>query len=195
VTTPAGAPAGLREQASAVELSRERFESGLTFTQFVDSARANVELWRAVYARAEVSDEAVARVVATGRQWHLLVLAEDWCGDAVNTVPVMARLTERAANIDLRILARDANLDLIDAHLTAGARSIPIVMVLDADYHERGYWGPRPSALQAWVATEGRLLDKTDRYREVRRWYARDHGVSTINEIVEVLSPDRPLVE
>ena len=100
----------------------------------------------------------------------------------------MARLAEGAANLDLRILVRDANLDLMDAHLTAGARSIPIAMVLDADYQERGYWGPRPSALQAWVATEGRLLDKTERYREVRRWYARDHGVSTIAEIVEIVA-------
>lgn len=189
MTTPAGAPAGQGKRASATTgLSRERFESGLTFAEFLESARANVDLWRAVYARAQVSDEAIARVVATGRQWHSLVLAEDWCGDAVNTVPVMARLAEGAANLDLRILVRDANLDLMDAHLTAGARSIPIAMVLDADYQERGYWGPRPSALQAWVATEGRLLDKTERYREVRRWYARDHGVSTIAEIVEIVA-------
>jgi hypothetical protein len=168
-------------------LDRERYESGLTFEDFLNSAHANVELWRAVYARAQVSDAAVARVTALGGHWHLLVLAEDWCGDAVNTLPVMARLAEGAPNVDLRVLARDANLDLMDARLTNGARSIPVVMVLDETYHERGWWGPRPRALQQWVMAEGRALDKESRYREVRRWYARDHGASTVDEIIQLM--------
>jgi hypothetical protein len=169
-------------------MTRERYESGLPFSDFLASARANVELWRAMYARAQVSDAQVARVVATGRQWHLLVLVEDWCGDGVNTVPVMARLAEHSPNLDLRIHPRDANLDLMDAHLTAGARSIPMVLILDEAYREVGSWGPRPRELQAWVMTEGRVLDKESRYREVRRWYARDHGASTVAEIVGVIA-------
>jgi len=168
-------------------LGRERYESGLTFADFVASAHANVELWRAVYARAQVNDTVIARMEAVGGHWHLLVLAEDWCGDAVNTLPVIARLAERAPNLDLRVLARDANLDLMDAHLTNHARSIPVVMVLDDQYQERGWWGPRPGALQTWVVTEGRLLEKEPRYREVRRWYARDHGESTVDEIVAII--------
>ncbi len=187
MTTPAGTPAGLSERLPVGVVTRERYETGLTFTDFLASARANVDLWRAVYTRAQVSDADVARVIATGRQWHLLVLVEDWCGDGVNTVPVMARLTERAPNVDLRILARDANLDLMDTHLTAGARSIPIVLILNAAYQEQGYWGPRPRELQTWVMTEGWPLDKESRYRDVRRWYARDHGASTVREIVDVI--------
>ncbi len=188
MTTPAGTPAGLGERLAVGVVTRERYETGLTFTDFLASARANADLWRAVYARAQVSDAEVARVIAAGRQWHLLVLVEDWCGDGVNTVPVMARLTERAPNVDLRILPRDANLDLMDTHLTAGARSIPIVLILDAAYQEQGFWGPRPRELQTWVMTEGRPLDKESRYREVRRWYARDHGASTVREIVDVIA-------
>jgi hypothetical protein len=53
------------------------------------------------------------------------VLSEDWCGDAVNSVPYLARLAELAPNLDLRVLARDENPDLMDAHLTRGSRSIP----------------------------------------------------------------------
>lgn len=184
MSVPADTLPGPSDLHATALLNRERFESGLTFSAFLESARANKELWGAVYAHAHVHDAAVARALATGRTWHLMVLAEDWCGDAVNTVPVIARLTERAHNIDLRILPRDAHLDVMDAHLTAGTRSIPIAIVLDADYNETGYWGPRPSALQAWVVTEGRLLDKAARYKEVRRWYARDRGVSTVDEVL-----------
>jgi hypothetical protein len=102
-------------------------------------------------------------------------------------VPVLARLAERAPNIDLRILQRDANLDIMDAHLTLGSRSIPVVIVLDAAFHERGWWGPRPRALQRWVIGEGRALAKEDRYREVRRWYARDHGATTVDDVVSLI--------
>lgn len=47
--------------------------------------------------------------------------------------------------------------------------------------------GPRPGALQAWVATEGVGLPKADRYREVRKWYARDRGRTTLEEITRFL--------
>ncbi len=170
-------------------IPQERYESGVPFSAFLASVAANAALWHAVAARAQVSDAAVARLAAIGGRWHLLVLAEDWCGDAVNTLPVIARLVERAPadTLDLRILPRDANLDIMDAHLSNGARSIPIAIVLDAAYRERGWWGPRPRELQAWVVGEGRLLDKESRYREVRRWYARDHGASTVDEILRVI--------
>ena len=166
----------------------ERFAAGQTFPEFLAAAVANADLWRAVYARARVEDASLARATALGGAWHLLVLVEDWCGDAVNTLPVLGRLAELAPNIDLRVLGRDANLDLMDAHLTNGSRSIPVVMVLDATYRERGWWGPRPAALQAWVMSDGRTFTKEDRYREVRRWYARDHGATTVNEILALLA-------
>src|SRR3712207_8531646 len=51
--------------------------------------------------------------------------------------------------------------------------SIPVVILLDDDYVERGWWGPRPTELQTWVVGAGQALDKAERYREIRRWYAR----------------------
>jgi Thioredoxin len=168
---------------------QERFSAGQTFPDFLAHAVANADLWRGVYARARVQDAAVARAATLGGPWHLLVLVEDWCGDAVNTLPAIARLTEQVPGIDLRTLGRDTNLDLMDAHLTNGtSRSIPVVMILDATYRERAWWGPRPAALQAWVMGEGRTMTKEDRYREVRRWYARDHGATTIDEILGLIA-------
>jgi hypothetical protein len=138
-------------------------------------------------ARADVPADVVRDVESLGRHWHLLVLVEDWCGDAINTLPVLAALAKRATNIDLRILSRETNADLMDAHLTGTSRSIPIVMLLDAHHVERAWWGPRPAPLQGWVIRAGRALTKEDRYREVRRWYARDRGTTTLAELVAVL--------
>jgi hypothetical protein len=164
---------------------KDRFEKGLTFAEFAAAAKANTDLWSKIYEHAEVAPDIIARAAALGGPWHLLVLAEDWCGDAVNTIPPLARLTEKAPNITLRILARDQNLDLMDAHLTNGkSRSIPVVIFLDANYEERGWWGPRPESLQHWALNEGVALPKEERYKALRTWYARDRGHTTLDEIL-----------
>jgi hypothetical protein len=165
---------------------RERFDGGQTFADFAASVQKNADLWKGVYALVRMSDEIVARAAALGT-WHLLVMAEDWCGDAVNTVPVLQRLTERAPNLDLRIISRDGNPDLMDAHLTGTSRSIPVVIMLDANYEERAWWGPRPTEIQAWVRSEGMALPKDERYKHIRAWYARDHGATTLDEVVSAM--------
>lgn len=169
-------------------MNRDRFYAAWTFDQMVAAAAQSVDLWKSIRARAKVDPEAVRRVEAIEGEWHLLVLSEDWCGDAVNTVPVIDELAARTRNLDLRILSRDGNPDLMDAHLTNGrSRSIPVVIVYDADFVERAWWGPRPAELQRWMLGEGQAMEKDARYRESRRWYTHDHGRSTIAEIVGLL--------
>jgi len=166
---------------------KTRYESGASFEQLIGGVTANTELWQALSRRTETPHSVVRDIESIGGAWHLLVLTEDWCGDAVNTLPVLATVSERARNLDLRILSRDANLDLMDTHLTGTSRTIPIVIVLDGRYVERAWWGPRPAPLQGWVVNAGRVMTPEDRYREVRRWYARDRGTTTLAELLAVL--------
>lgn len=166
---------------------KDRFHSAPSLPEFVSTTDANRDLWFAMTARAHTPVDLVERVASLPGVWHLLVLLEDWCGDAVSTVPHVAALAEAAPNLDLAVLQRDANPDLMDGHLTDGSRSIPVVLILDSQYEEVAWWGPRPAPLQRWVTTEGQTLSKEDRYREVRRWYARDRGKSTLDEIVHAL--------
>jgi hypothetical protein len=185
---PITAPLAAADVATAAADVRARYEAAPTFDAAVVAAVENAELWRNAARLARVPDEFVARVAALPGRWHLLVLSEDWCGDAVNSVPYVARLAELAPNLDLRVLARDEHPDLMDAHLTGTARSIPVVIVYDDRFAEQGWWGPRPTPLQAWVfGPEGQALDKSERYRHVRGWYARDRGRTTLDEVVTLL--------
>ena len=138
---------------------RDRYLGAMEFGEMLATVTKHEALWAAVWRRGEVPEDLVQRLAATGGGWHFLVLSEDWCGDAVNSVPLVARLAELAPNADVRVLARDENLDLMDAHLTGTSRSIPVVMVLDEDYTEVGWWGPRPAAElhPAQTATGGRI--------------------------------------
>jgi thioredoxin family protein len=173
---------------------RHRYEAAPTFDAFVGAAQQNRELWTTMYRLARVPESLVARVRALPGRLHLLALNEDWCGDSVNTLPAIAKLASLVPEkIELRVIGRDANPDLMDAHLTGTSRSIPVVLVLDDDYVERGWWGPRPKELQAWAVGPGKALDKADRYREIRRWYARDRALTTLAELVGLM--ERATVE
>ena len=166
----------------------ERYESAPTFAEYLAGVVRNRELWHGVYERARAPDDLVAAARAIPGSWRLLALSEDWCGDAVNTLPVVARLAE-AAGWDLRVLRRDDNADLMDAHLTNGrSRSIPVVIVYDEHLREIGWWGPRPGEIQAWVLSEGLAMPSPERYKVVRRWYAQDRGRTTLSELLEVFA-------
>ncbi|MEP7345651.1 MAG: thioredoxin family protein [Gemmatimonadaceae bacterium] len=168
-------------------LTPERYQGAADYHGYVAAATKNVELWNGLYRTLPLPQRFVDRARAVPGRWHLLVLSEDWCGDAVNTIPLIARLVEEVPSLDLRILARDQNLDVMAEHLTNGTKSIPVVMVLDEHFVERGRWGPRPTQLQSWVISEGMELPKDDRYRKTRQWYARDRGETTLEEVVSLL--------
>lgn len=167
---------------------RARFESALSFPQYLETVRKNEDLWRGVHDRVRLPDGVVDEARSLPGTWHLLALSEDWCGDAVNILPVISRLTEWLPNVDLRVLSRDENLDIMDAHLTNGtSRSIPIVILLDEGYLERAWWGPRPREIQEWVMDEGMKMDPGPRYARVRRFYARDKGRAILSELLDLM--------
>ena len=169
-------------------VSAARFAAAQNFTGYLKTVRQNAELWAGVYRTASVPVELLARARSLPTRWHLLALSEDWCGDAVNSLPVLAKLTEQVPLFDLRFVGRDDNPDLMDAHLTGLSRSIPVVMVLDSDLEERGWWGPRPAALQAWFdGEEAQTMDKDERYTRIRTWYARDRGRTILDEVLRMI--------
>lgn len=145
------------------------------------------DLWHGIDAHVRVPDAFVERLEALRRDWRILVLSEDWCGDAVNLVPLIAALGERARNVEVRVTGRDANPDLMNAHLTAGTRSIPVAIVLDERGRVRGMWGPRPGPVQDWFDLELSTMTSRERYPLLRGWYARDRGRTTLDEIVTMV--------
>ena len=169
-------------------ITQERYEAAAGFPAYLASVQKHAELWQAIYAKSRVPADIVERVAKLPGGRRLLVLSEDWCGDAVNIVPLVARLQEACPSIaDMRVMPRDQNLDIMDAHLTGTSRSIPVVILLDDNFSECGWWGPRPADLQQWIMGAGQELPSDERYREARRWYARDGGRTTLDEITRLL--------
>ncbi|HEX6575601.1 MAG TPA: thioredoxin family protein [Gemmatimonadaceae bacterium] len=175
---------GVDEKAHTIA---ERFRNGSTFDELLARPKSNGDMWHAVYKRASLAPEAIERAKALSVPAKLLVLNEDWCGDSVNSLPYVARLVESSDCLEMRIIGRDDNRDLMDLHLTGASRSIPVVIVYDSGFREHGWWGPRPGPLQQWMMTEGLALPKPDRYPLVRAWYARDRGKTIVSEILSII--------
>lgn len=160
------------------------WNQALTFDDFVAASQKQRGLWEGLYKIAVLPAWAVA-AVPPGTHRKLLVIAEDWCGDASSTIPVLARLAEAAPGLELRLIRRDEHPELMNRYLTNGTRSIPIVIALDQHFREIGHWGPRPEVLQAWVMANRPMIPKPELYPKVRAWYARDRGESTLREVLD----------
>ena len=162
------------------------WEEALPWGSFFNQGMDQRNLWDGVYRHVKIPDWAITAAARPGGL-RLLVISEDWCGDAANTVPVLAGLAERVPGVEFRILPRDQYPAVMDRYLTNGSRSIPIAIGLDQNFRELGHWGPRPSELQAWVMATKDTMPKDQQYAEARRWYARDKGHSTLREVLAAM--------
>jgi len=81
---------------------------------------------------------------------RVVVLAEVWCGHCMLNIPILLRLAEQT-NMEVRILPRDENLELMDQYLTNGNRTIPIFIFIDEQGHEIAKWGPIAPRTKAFV--------------------------------------------
>ena len=142
------------------------------------------DLWKGIFDRVTIPDWA-REGFASSAVRRLLILAADWCGDAANTVPVLAALAENTGR-ELAVLDRDRFPELMDRYLTNGSRSIPIVIALDQGFRELGHWGPRPEPLQSWMLANRKMIPTPRRYAYARRWYAKDRGETTLRELLAI---------
>lgn len=163
------------------------WDAATPYARFTQEAQDLKGLWEGVYKKARPPEWALEAARASGNGAHLLVISEDWCWDAANTVPSLARLADEAGTLQLRIMSRDEHPEVMDRYLTDGTRSIPIIIVLSADFEELGHWGPRPSELQAWARANKGTMEKKEFYSEMRRWHVKDGGESTLREVLAIL--------
>jgi Thioredoxin len=163
---------------------RALWAQALPYHEYVAAGTEHRGLWEGLYRLARLPED-VAGLSYADRPRKLLALAEDWCGDASNTLPIVARLAETVPGLELRVLRRDEHPAVMNEYLTGSARAIPIIIGLDADFKEIGHWGPRPRALQEWVLSNRMGVPKAELYPQVRRWYAKDRGATTVREVLE----------
>lgn len=119
-----------------------------------------------------------------------LVITEGWCGDAAQIIPILNKMSKVSDHIDLKIVFRDDNVALMNLFLTNGTRSIPKLIILDKiSLDVIADWGPRPKGaielIQNYKDKFGVIDEKIK--AELQMWYLNDKGLSSQNEIVELI--------
>ena len=129
-------------------ITAERYKTGKSFQEYLDSGIRNRELFEFNYKGLAISPEQDARLkalaAADGGPDHVAVIGEDWCPDVYRGAGVAARIAE-AMGIEYRYFERDQNKDLIQGYLNNGEfESIPVFVFFDKDHHELGHFIERP---------------------------------------------------
>jgi len=166
---------------------REVYDSGRSYSDFLDAATRRVDLWRENTERSAGIDPAlVARARAVGGTWYFLAVAIDSCSDSVSTIPHLARLVAMVEGLDMRVVDPTTGRSIMEAHPTRDGRaSTPTVLLLDASFEEAGCFIERPPALKSWILAEG--FSSAEVYSRKMAWYEEDAGRDTVETFVEML--------
>jgi hypothetical protein len=118
-----------------------------------------------------------------------MVITESWCGDSAQNLPIIAKAAELNDKIDLRIIFRDDNPDIMDSYLSdGGKRSIPVLVAFDIYGNEIFKWGPRPTSAAELVAKlikEGYSKEKF--LHDLHLWYGKNRGKETDSELAALI--------
>ena len=138
----------------------------------------------------KISTEITQKLNQLNRDYVWLVISEGWCGDAAQILPVINKMAELSEKIDLKIVFRDENEDLMNLFLSNGTKSIPKLLILDkSTLNVLGHFGPRPMGAKQLIldykAKYG-IVDETAK-TNLQLWYLHDKGLSTQKEILDLI--------
>jgi Thioredoxin len=152
-------------------VTRERFEQGMTFQQYLDQMGTNKETFVKFLSEIVIRPEDKAAIAKLGKKLKLMVITEDWCGDALYNVPVLAKLVEGNPNIEARVFLRDKNADLMDQYLNQGMfRSIPVFAFFDENMNEVARLLERPSKITDQLEKKMLEVRRSMRSENLEQW-------------------------
>ncbi len=138
----------------------------------------------------QVTDETKSFLENLKKEYTWIVIAESWCGDAAQILPVINKMATVSDKINLRIVLRDDNEELMNQFLTNGTKSIPKLIIIDKESNDViADFGPRPVGAKQLILdykAEHGVVDEIAKI-ELQKWYLQDKGISTQKEIVELI--------
>ncbi|MBF7091171.1 thioredoxin family protein [Flavobacterium sp. LS1R47] len=139
----------------------------------------------------KITETTISKLQNVRRNYIWLLISEGWCGDAAQLLPIIYKMAAASNDkIELKIVLRDENPDLMNLFLTNGGKAIPKLIIIDKEKLEViADWGPRPKGASELVNNykkEFGAFDETIK-TNLQLWYLHDKGISTQNEIMEIM--------
>lgn len=159
-------------------VTKERFAQGLTYDEYKAQMTRNKEKFEENERTVQLP-AAELEAIKKGPKLNVLVLTEDWCGDALANVPIIGRLAKETGRFDVRVFLRDQNDDLMSQYMNGEFKSIPVVAFFDDAFREVGRWIERPAAV-----TERRKKRRAEIFAADPRFGSPDGAVDQLPEAV-----------
>ena len=164
-------------------------EEAAPYDKYIPINQQRIKRIRKSLAKHGVSPALEAAVSGAKAGTKMLVLNEFWCGDGAQILPVHEALVHASeGKLEVRVLMRDAHVEVMDLFLTNGGRAIPKTVLLDADLQVLGTWGPRPEEAMALVKRIKSDPAIAHTYsQEVHKWYTQDKQQNIQAELAVLL--------
>lgn len=172
-----------------VSLADSKKTSGEQTPEHIDATIINAQRMKRIDKQCNITNELKEVIQSISKKHTWLLIAETWCGDGAQCIPVIAKIADLNPNIELKIILRDENPSVMDAFLTNGARSIP-KLIFTHNEQVISTWGARPKAIQKMVLDFKKDFPNATHEEFVTNlhlWYARDKTQALQNEFIEVL--------
>ena len=190
----------MAEQTSVV--TPQRFQEGFNYSDYMDQIKVNKARFEGFYSNFTVQKpeaDALNQLAANPNgPAKMMVIGEDWCGDVVRGLPVLARVAE-SCGMDMRIFPRDEHNDIMNEFLKNGQyMSIPVAVFYTKDHRYICHWIERPEVaareiqrIEADIRSENPEINDQDFGRE-RRSRTADRAEAwqqaTVEELVSLIS-------
>lgn len=116
------------------------------------------------------------------------IITEPWCGDAAHSIPFLKLISEYNPLITVKIVWRDTPPLLIEDYLTNGGKSVPKLVVRDADENDLFTWGPRPEPCQKiYLEMKERSAPFEEQKVILQNWYNTDKGETLQKELLALI--------
>lgn len=180
-----------RYRAHVSKLIQEGKSTGHTQTEdLLHYSELNESRLKRLDKTIKVVPKIEQQLINLSKKYTWLVISEGWCGDAAQLLPIINKMAEVSENIDLQIVLRDDNDELMSEFLTNGGKAIPKLIILDAETNKViADWGPRPEPARKLIADYKAVNGVVDEpvKIELQKWYLHDKGITTQNEIMDLM--------
>ena len=159
--------------------------------ELTEYTKLNIHRMGRLEKTVSIADDLASLLVAYKKPLVWLVLTEAWCGDVAQNLPVLNKMAELSPLIELKILLRDENSEIMNNYLTNGGTAIPKLICFQKDNgKEMGTWGPRPEPVQQMVMDFKNSGEKDYKQliEKAQLWYAKDETATIQAEFNTLLN-------
>lgn len=140
---------------------------------------------------SKIPQENAQALKSLRHEYIWIVISEGWCGDAAQLLPIFDKMVaESDGKIDMKIVLRDENEELMNLFLTNKDKSIPKLIVINKQTGGAlAHWGPRPKGAADLIGNYKKAhgaLDETAK-TDLQLWYFHDKGLTTQSEVIDMM--------